>query len=117
MTYNNGKTVLHGAVRNDLDIDEFVLEPGERIVKASGRTGWLLDCLQFETNTGRRLGPYGGSDGDSRSFNPKCPKSYLVGLKGCISMQGGYAYVRRLRFAWATAFSSEILSDFDHLDI
>ena len=102
MTYNIGKCVLHGKVRNEMDVHEFKLEPDERIVNIKGQAGWLLDCLCFETNLGQKFGPYGGSSGGERSFKPKYPKSYLVGLRGRVSRHHGYTYVRRLRFAWAS---------------
>ena len=102
MTYNTGKTVLHGRVINDMEIHEFKLQPEERIVNICGNTGWLIDSLQFETNFGRSFGPYGGTDGGERCFQPKSSKSYLVGLKGCVSDNYGHLYVRRLRFAWAS---------------
>lgn len=102
VTYNTGKTVLHGNVLSNMEIHEFKLQSEERIVNIRGSTGWLIDCLQFETNFNRTFGPYGGTGGGERCFQPKSSKSYLAGLKGCVSNNNGHLYVRRLRFAWAS---------------
>lgn len=104
VTYNTGKSVLHGNIQNEMDVHEFKLNPDERIINIKGQAGWLLDCLSFETNLGRKFGPYGDAGGSKKCFQPKYQHSYLAGLRGRVSRYHGCTYVRRLRFAWASVF-------------
>eukprot|EP00966_Prymnesium_polylepis_P024659 568968-Prymnesium_polylepis.1 len=73
----------------------FLLKPGERIVRVSGRVGGGLDAIQFQTDRGRLSLQYGGSGG--RAFEEhQCVNGILstglscVGLKGLTTTPEGY---------------------------
>ena len=55
------------------NLTQLELDPGETIVKITGRSGAYVDQLTFYTNKGRMLGPYGGSGGPSlRTSRRRC---------------------------------------------
>jgi hypothetical protein len=65
--YNYSKWgAVHGAQGKQPNV-EFLLNPGEYIVRVDYRTDALLDAIGFVTNQGRNFGPYGGG-GDSHSY-------------------------------------------------
>jgi len=51
-----------GGSESTFDID---VDGGERITTILGRSGRYVDRLQFITNTGRVIGPFGGSGGSA----------------------------------------------------
>ena len=58
---------MHGAGSSDHMSHNFSLSPGEYIDNVTGKSGPLVDSLQFHTNLDHVYGPYGGSRGEEFS--------------------------------------------------
>lgn len=106
MKYSTGDVVQHGniptKVRSRREIHEFSLEPRERIVAVTARSGWMLDQLTFTTNQHREIGPFGGPGGSKRQLSvPNQPSAYLAYLKGCVDDTQEDTGVRHVEFVWA----------------
>ena len=68
---------------------EFVLAPDEYIVKVITFSGYMVDNLEFITNTGRSYGPYGGDGGGRRILCHPGGSGYLSHVSGSVvSAQG-----------------------------
>ena len=59
--YGNSPGAQHGGGGGKEE--EFLLEPGERIVRVEGRAGNVIDSLQFFTDRGKASPKYGGGGG------------------------------------------------------
>ena len=59
----------HGGTGGGLHTVNINTEGGERIIGVSGRAGGFIDQIEFVTNWGRLLGPYGGCGGDNFKVN------------------------------------------------
>ena len=73
--------MFHGE-RFDHEVHEFMLSPDEYIVKVIACSGYMVDSLEFITNTGRSYGPYGGSGGNQRILCHPDGFGYLSHISG-----------------------------------
>jgi len=86
----------------EYEVEEFHLEPGERIIGGTVRCGWMVDGVQFITSHGREFGPYGGLGGSRQDI--RCPKVrgvYLSYVKGRVDVSLRDTAIRHLEFVWA----------------
>ena len=66
-----------------------------------GRSGLLVDRLEFESSKGRTFGPFGGDGGDYKNLMGSIPSNYeLVGLKGTRVFTNEVYFIRKLRFGF-----------------
>ena len=79
--YSDGRKVFHGD-RFDHEVYEFVLAPGEYIVKVIAFSGYMIDSLEFITNTGKSYGPYGGGGGNQCVICHPRGSGYLSHISG-----------------------------------
>ena len=98
--YSNGESSLNGSQDAASEIEEFQLEDGERIVKIQVNSGWMVDHLEFHTNKGRILGPYGGPGGNSYTEEPKGLFGFLAYIKGAVVFTQGKLGITSLRLVW-----------------
>jgi hypothetical protein len=67
--YNYSKWgALHGEQDKRPNV-EYVLQPGEYVVRVDYRSGSLVDAVGFVTNKGRGLGLFGGGGGTFNSYS------------------------------------------------
>ena len=92
----------------------FRLDSGERIIAAHVVSSLLVDRLQFWTNRGRVLGPYGGYGGQS---NPKEQHirtgsfGYLAGINCTLLMTQSQETISNLSFKWLVCGSDDRSTD------
>ena len=98
--YSNGESSLNGSQDAASEIEEFQLEDGERIVKIQVNSGWMIDHLEFHTNKGRIIGPYGGPGGNSYTEEPKGLFGFLAYIKGAVVFTQGKLGITSLRLVW-----------------
>lgn len=98
--YSNGESSLNGCQDATSEVEEFQLEDGERIVKAQVNSGWMVDHLEFQTNKGRILGPYGGPGGNSYTEEPKGLFGFLAYIKGAVVFTQEKLGITSLRLVW-----------------
>lgn len=103
--YNTGDQMSHGIGSKRDHPDgylEFRLEEGECIVNAKVFHGFVVDSLQFDTNHGRSMGPYGGGGGGENRTTLGDPRKsrYLSCVKGRVDVIGGITAVRFLELVW-----------------
>lgn len=92
----------------DEEIYKFQLEEDERIVGCRVGAGWMIDWLEFTTqsinqSTNRRQhGKFGGSGGHTYmcDFSDR-PEAYLAGIKCEIHVAEELPCIRHLQFVWA----------------
>ncbi len=96
MVLSTGPLGWHGKQQGALATT--TLDPGEYITKINGRGFAIIDQISFVTNTGRTIGPYGGSGGGPFSLSADAGYE-IVGFFGrsglAIDQIGGLARVRR----------------------
>ena len=95
--YNNEQKKFHGQ-KFDYEVYDFVLDPDEYIVKVIAYSGYMVDSLEFITNTGKSYGPYGG-DGGGRSVlcHPR-GYGYLSHISGSEALAQGSLGIVNLSF-------------------
>jgi Jacalin-like lectin domain len=101
-TYPGGKRIASG--KDDGDIVELNLNQGEYVNKVTVRSNRLIQCLTFETNKGRKLGPAGGEgwrlvkDRKGEEETITAPQGYkLCGFSGSAG-----DYIDSIVFNWGT---------------
>ncbi|XP_022086851.1 kelch repeat and BTB domain-containing protein 6-like isoform X2 [Acanthaster planci] len=107
LTYHNpavdGSQVqcMHGGSERFVAHHQVVLSPREVIMKVTLGSGFLVDRLGFETNFGRKLGPFGGPGGDAHMETaPPGTLSYLLDINcDSASTQGSLA-ILNLMLRW-----------------
>ena len=95
--YSDGEKRFHGE-RFDHEVHEFVLAPDEYIVKVITFTGYMVDSLEFITNTGRSYGPYGGDGGGERILCHPGGSGYLSHMSGSVVSAQGSLGIASLAF-------------------
>ncbi|RUS87062.1 hypothetical protein EGW08_005138 [Elysia chlorotica] len=87
--------------REDGDYFCATFEPEEYVVKVLLSSGYLIDRLAFVTNTGRTLGPFGGTGGgDHTEVAPQASMAYLYDINCAeVETQGSLA-IYNLMFRW-----------------
>ena len=78
------------------------MESTERIVKVSGRLGWLIDQITFTTNEPgeNTRGPYGGTGGYEFERKPLSGDAYLAYITGTVYEADYLPVIRDLTFVW-----------------
>ena len=83
--YSNGATSVYGTHDTD-DVEEFHLEEGERIVKATVGSAWALTFFTFDTSKGRKLGPLGDNSWGHDVFTEESgPYGFLAYMRGSVA--------------------------------
>jgi len=100
VTYNYSKSVLHGKEDYGYETYEFKLDPDERIIRITARSGVMIDSLKFTTSKGNIYGPYGGLGGSLVELEAAGLTGYLTHMKGTVDVTQDLAVVRNLQFAW-----------------
>ena len=98
--YSNGESSLNGGDDATSEVEEFQLEDSERIVKVQVNSGWLVNHLEFHTNKGIILGPYGGSMGDWYTEEPKGLFGFLAYIKGAVVPTHEKLAITSQRLVW-----------------
>ncbi len=71
---------MYGGYTGNIGNASVTLDSDERIVSISGRSGDFIDQLEFVTNEGRQLGPYGGPTAGAFTVgNPSCEPRGIFG--------------------------------------
>lgn len=106
VTYAGGQTIHHGGALGTAHRIE--LSENEFITVATGRSGWAIDQLSFQTNQGRAFGPYGGDGGSE--FAANLEGKALVAFAG----QEGQstAAIRSIQFAAVETSEVSFLSSY-----
>jgi Jacalin-like lectin domain len=101
-TYPGGKRIGNGS--DEGDVVELNFNQGEYVNKVTVRANKLIQCLTFETNQGRKLGPAGGEgwkllkDRKGEEETITAPEGYKL-----CGFSGSYGdYVDALAFNWGT---------------
>ncbi len=99
--YSNGATSLYGSHDTD-HVQEFHLEEGERIVKATVCSAWTLTKFTFHTSKDRELGPFGDSTwGDSVFTEEPGPYGFLGYMRGSVvDTDSGVLFFSKFSLIW-----------------
>ena len=122
--YSDGSKIFHGQ-RSNHEIYEFILGADEYIIKVIANSGYMVDNLEFVTNTGKSYGPYGGDGGGRRILEHRT--GYLAYISGWEVLTQGSLGIVSLSFHWmhspvsesenesdSNSRSSSVSPDFDH---